>query len=80
MPRTLTTNVASRWHAGPTIPWIRWLGPQNVGVNMAVRGNLVRAQELFREARDVARAANDVVDEGITLNVMAHAALVCRRV
>jgi hypothetical protein len=61
-------------------PWIRWLGPQNVGVNMAVRWNLVRAQELFREARDVARAANDVVDEGITLTVMAHAALVCRRV
>jgi predicted ATPase/DNA-binding CsgD family transcriptional regulator len=58
--------LARKSHEG----WVRWVGPQNVGLNAAIRGDLARADDLFREAREVALAAGDRVCEGISLQMM----------
>jgi predicted ATPase/DNA-binding CsgD family transcriptional regulator len=55
-------------------PWVRWLGPQNAGLNALARGEPARAGELFREARSIAQAAGNRVCEGISLGAAAFAA------
>src|SRR5205085_2644172 len=54
--------------------WVRWVGPQNVGLHQWGRGDLIRAGELFREARAVARAAGERVCEGISLGTLGFVA------
>jgi predicted ATPase len=51
--------------------WVRYLGFSNWGIHHLLRGELVRAAELFREARAAARNRLDV---GQALNCLAHVA------
>ena len=60
-------------------PWVRWVGPENVGLHAFARGEPARAGEFFREARAAAQTAGDRACEATSLHMMAFAAWCERR-